>query len=971
MKTFSRYLLSYLLLLTPVLSLNSAPSLNLRQNIQDEKAQEPRLSEAAAQQIDALLQEKKNRTPEQRKIDPQLLYEAKQQSGQPAAESVPTLKTNIEVDDQNRVLVDIRGEVTDTVMRAIRRLSGEVESSFPQEKSIRARLPLTALESLASLPEIRYIEPAEQYAHQRNERKAAAEPAPRPFPLRPANQALMPGDPLLTQQRANVKNQLVAALPLARATKAATAAQATAIVTGPPFSQGDAAHRANEVRNTFGVDGTGIKIGVLSDTTRYLEQSQATGNLPKDVTIVPGQSGITPTFQGIGEGTAMMEIVYDVAPGAKLFFATAEGGQANFANNIRRLRFEFGCDIIVDDIIYFAEATFQDGIVARAVNDVTASGGLFFSAAGNYGNLNDGTSGVWEGDFKDGGTLASLPESTSYRVHDFGGGVISNRIRTIGSPIMLHWADPQGRSDNDYDVFVLDSTLSIVRAASTRDQSGTQDPYEQVGGTATGDRIVIARFGNAAPRALQLSIGSGALALATDGQTRGHACAADAYGVSAVAAAVALGGAFTGGPSNPVETFTSDGPRRIFFNPDGSPITPGNYLFASNGGTVRAKPDITAANRVSTSVTGFTTFAGTSAAAPHAAAIAALLKSAAPQLNPAQMRELLTKTALDIGPTGWDRSAGAGIVMPLSAYLVANPSPFLEFASFDMSPAEGDGDRFIEPGENGNLQIAFKNNGTAGATGVKVKLTTTTPGVTIVNGDADYWPITEGKAEVNLSLLKFRLNDNAACGLLVNFVATVSNGQTLPRSFAFSVQTGQPSTVPRVFSYTGPPIAIPDGNSTGIRVNVPVSGLTGNISKVVFRLDGDDCSKPDGAGIQHGYVSDLFIALVSPRSTSVTIMSLPGGIANEGQNFCNTVFDDDARNSIQTITTAGAPYTGSFKPASPLSVLNGQNPNGTWVLQVIDPLTPDAGILRRFSLLIYTYDCVRGAGVQEVKVEVP
>ena len=74
-----------------------------------------------------------------------------------------------------------------------------------------------------------------------------------------------------------------------------------------------------------------------------------------------------------------------------------------------------GCDIIVDDVFYFAESPFQDGqatgiisptnggIVTQAVNDVTAAGALYFSSAGNSGNKNDGTSGVWEGNFVDGG----------------------------------------------------------------------------------------------------------------------------------------------------------------------------------------------------------------------------------------------------------------------------------------------------------------------------------------------------------------------------------------------------------------------------------------------------------------------------------------------------------------------------------------------------------------------------------------
>jgi hypothetical protein len=90
-------------------------------------------------------------------------------------------------------------------------------------------------------------------------------------------------------------------------------------------------------------------------------------------------------------------------------------GDADFANNIRALR-KAGCDIIVDDIIYFREPVFQDGIIAQAVNDVTASGALYFSSAGNEGNKNDGTSGVWEGNFVDGG---AAPFGLSGRVHKF------------------------------------------------------------------------------------------------------------------------------------------------------------------------------------------------------------------------------------------------------------------------------------------------------------------------------------------------------------------------------------------------------------------------------------------------------------------------------------------------------------------------------------------------------------------------
>src|SRR5262249_16701830 len=103
----------------------------------------------------------------------------------------------------------------------------------------------------------------------------------------------------------------------------------------------------------------------------------------------------------------------------------------------------------------------------------------------------------------------------------------------------------------------------------------------------------------------------------------------------------------------------------VFFNSNGTPITPGN--FSSTGGALRAKPDIAAADNVSTSVPGFETFPGTSAAAPHAAAIAALLLSFNPNLTAAEVRTALTSTALDIEGVGNDRDSGAGIVMGRAA----------------------------------------------------------------------------------------------------------------------------------------------------------------------------------------------------------------------------------------------------------------------------------------------------------------
>ena len=110
------------------------------------------------------------------------------------------------------------------------------------------------------------------------------------------------------------------------------------------------------------------------------------------------------------------------------------------------------------------------------------------------------------------------------------------------------------------------------------------------------------------------------------------------------------------------------GPRRIFYEANGTAITPGNFL--STGGTVRQKPDFTAADGVMTAAepqASFNPFFGTSAAAPHAAAIAALILDADPSLTPAEVRNILVSAAIDIEAAGFDRDSGNGIIDAFTA----------------------------------------------------------------------------------------------------------------------------------------------------------------------------------------------------------------------------------------------------------------------------------------------------------------
>ncbi len=590
---------------------------------------------AAARQIETLMGEKANRNPVQRKVDSRLLHAWEMMDRNEVVPGITydRLLVELEVGDApvegtpehagrddgaQRVLVDIRADVNSAVLARIGELGGAVVNSVAKYRAIRARLPLDTVEVLAALDEVQWIRVADRAFTNREARR--------------------PG--FLSD---NV---------------------ASGVADKVDTSEGDAAHDAKGARSRFGVDGTGVGIGVLSDGIGTLSERQASGDIPDSVVILDGQAG----EDYHREGTAMLEIVHDLAPGAHLYFATGFGSAAQFAANIEALC-DAGADVIVDDVLWLAEGAFQDDVVARGVNAAVEKGCFFFSAAGNSGNLNDGTAGVWEGDFADNGEDLAIDDVSVGDLHEFADGVDDNRIDKAAEHYRLKWADPLGVSANDYDLYLLDKSLTEVVRASTNVQDGEQDPLEGFSGSDedVDKHLVVVRDAGEA-RYLRLNALRGELEHATAGQTFGHAAAESAIGVAAVDARGAGGdnGVFNGSES--VETFSSDGPRRMFFQPDGMPITPGD--FSSTGGELLDKPDIAAADGVSTSTPGFETFQGTSAAAPHAAAIAALMVEAAGgrnRIDLASLREALAQAALDIEAQGIDRDSGAGIPLAPAA----------------------------------------------------------------------------------------------------------------------------------------------------------------------------------------------------------------------------------------------------------------------------------------------------------------
>lgn len=449
---------------------------------------------------------------------------------------------------------------------------------------------------------------------------------------------------------------------------------------GSVTSQGDSAMNADDVREQFGIDGSGTTVGVLSDSYNNsngsitAEDDIASGDLPpEDRITVLDDNGV-----GADEGRAMMQLIYDVAPGADLAFHTALGGQANFAQGVLDLA-NAESDVIVDDIIYFAEPFFQDGIIAQTADQVAANGVPYFSAAGNSGtssyastDINFVESDIDLGD--DGGTKMVYDFDPSSSVDSLQQVSISIGTNMI---VSFQWDDPFASvsggegADTDLDIYLLDKAGNVLSESANANLSG--DPVEVFGfnngGTIDADndgapdttfQLLIMKYDGPNPgRVKYITYNSGTIdEFATDSPTSvGHAMATNAAGVGA--ARYDQTPPFGTSPPVP-ESFTSLGGTPILFNTDGSrKSTP----------EVRNQPRFTGPDGTNTTFfgtdfegDGHPNFFGTSAAAPHAAAVAALQLQAQPSLPPSQVYDSLASGATDMQSSGYDHRTGAGLV---------------------------------------------------------------------------------------------------------------------------------------------------------------------------------------------------------------------------------------------------------------------------------------------------------------------
>jgi len=563
------------------------------------------------------------------------------------------------------------------------------------------------------------------------------------------------------QKPAVYSNDVGGLLPVSQLGAAAARADVVAIRAamsrrraGAVALQGDFAQHSSAVRTNYpSLLGTGVTVGVLSDSFDCYAVYAAPGSgvpasgyegyayngfsadyatdastnaLPSGVDVLEEADCLSygaPTQTPFSdEGRAMLQIVHAVAPGAGLAFYTAENSEADFASGIGKLA-AAGAKVIADDVGYFDEPFFQDGLVAQAVDAVEAQGVAYFSAAGNDGNSaapstqaptyqntapvfpSTSTSGSNAGEHllnfdRTGATDAtSLPITIpALAPGDFVAVVVEwDQPYVTGAPasggassgVDLCITGGTGADTiTDYDGNSVSCTgpatvgsdpyqiMIIGNPANASGNSAAQNLNVVVGlaanskGTVVPGRIVVAVEGDG----LDITINS----FATNSPTlQGHPGAA---GAAAVGAAFYFQSPACGTTPAVLESFSAQGGAPILFD------TSGTRLAAP---IVRQKPDFVGPDGVNDTFLGFTlasggetgsngllttsisqcqndpsypNFFGTSAATPHAAAIAALMLQANSATTPTEIYQSLRYGALPMSASSPNFSSGYGFI---------------------------------------------------------------------------------------------------------------------------------------------------------------------------------------------------------------------------------------------------------------------------------------------------------------------
>ena len=461
---------------------------------------------------------------------------------------------------------------------------------------------------------------------------------------------------------------------------------------GAFVSEGAVLHRTDQA-NLRGIDGTGTNVGAISDGVSNIAAAQALGDLPAAVNVVNAGAG--------DEGTAMLEIIHDLAPGAALLFHGTGAGVAGHITALNNLALA-GVHVIAEDIPFDAEPAFQKGAAATAAEALAVAGISIHSSAGNLGATHSArVAAVGSGGGPDGfgGPFVGCAVNPLNVVAIAGALDTTFDIQLAAGATLsatLQWSEPRAifptagaGGFTDLDLHIMNAAANTCLASSTGTQgNGAGDTIEQASFTNPGPgaitvKLVVDRFSNngavAAPL-LDLRWRGGT---AVDATTRAGSLNPDSnYTFGATSAAAANASVSTNPSSIPIEGFSGGGPVQLISTTvcnNGVYPCPGNSIAGGAGQTVGA-PTWTAADGVSVSgaggfgsgscpavTQGDCLFFGTSAAAPHAAGVAALVRQSLGTPTPLEIQQAMSATAKDRGTAGFDNVWGFGVLNALAA----------------------------------------------------------------------------------------------------------------------------------------------------------------------------------------------------------------------------------------------------------------------------------------------------------------
>jgi Subtilase family len=425
------------------------------------------------------------------------------------------------------------------------------------------------------------------------------------------------------------------------------------------------------------------------------------------------------------EGRAMLQIVHDLAPHANLAFATGNPSEISYAQNIEKLAAPVsaggaGANVIVDDVGYLTEPFFQEGPIAVAIQKVTEEGVTYLTAAGNDNLIEAGTGNEiasWEAPaFRDAGSCPAAVDSLIDQAlaeelrglfvpacMDFepGPGIDTGFGITVEPhellTVDLQWAEPWNGVEADLDAFLVAGSggSEEVIALGGFDNIVEQVPVEIVNwenesAQSQTVRLVINRCAgecNAAasetadPRLkfILLEDGRGVSSTEYPESEGGDVVGPTIFGHAGSAAAITLGAVkYTESPTAPKEPerYSSRGPVTNYFGPVTS-TTPAAELTTPEE---LEKPNLTATDCASTTFfarfeAGNWHFCGTSEAAPHAAAVAALVAQTDPLASPTGIAAAMESSATAFTSVTAPDAVGAGLLNALAAMKALGGSP--------------------------------------------------------------------------------------------------------------------------------------------------------------------------------------------------------------------------------------------------------------------------------------------------------